>query len=357
MVKTIHVLISILLILVGCVPPTRPVGRETPTYQSPGDLQVVTDNIDVYFSDPKNRIDGEYRNGPEMNLVQAIDAARISVDVAVYSINLWSIRDALLDAYHRGLQVRIVMESDNITDEVPSQLQAEGISILGDRRESLMHNKFVILDRQDVWTGSMNLTVGSSYFDNNNLVHLRSSEIAEIYLSEFDEMFVHDMFGKDVIISTLDPKILIGDTQVEVFFSPDDGVARHIVELINSSRESLYFMAYSFTSDEIGSAIIQRSKSGVNVQGVMDDGQIKSNTGTEYDSFKQAGILVTEDRNSSLMHHKVIVIDRSIVITGSYNFSRNAEINNDENIIVIHDLGIATLFIQEFEKIISNIPQ
>jgi phosphatidylserine/phosphatidylglycerophosphate/cardiolipin synthase-like enzyme len=357
MVKIFHLLI-ITFILVSCVPDSRSTDNVTLTNQaSANSLIADVGNIDVYFSDPGQRIDGDYRNGPEMYLVQAINAARISVDMAVYSINLWSIRDALLDAFHRGLQVRIVMESDNITDDVPLELQAGGISILGDRRESLMHNKFVILDRQDVWTGSMNFTVGSSYYDNNNFVHLRSSEIADNYLTEFNEMYVQDMFGRDVITSTPHPQVLIGGSQIEVYFSPDDGVAGHIVDLINEAQESIYFMAYSFTSDDIGLAIISRSENGILVVGVMDDSQVRSNTGTEFDRFIQAGLKVYKDGNSGLMHNKVIIIDRKIVITGSYNFSRNAEINNDENVIVIHNPEIAKKYIQEFEKILSEVSQ
>jgi len=312
------------------------------------------ETIDVYFSDPAKRVDGDYRNGPDKYLVQAINEARISVDIAIYSINLWSIRDALLDAYHRGLQVRIVLESDNMYDDIPRELRAAGINIVGDRREGLMHNKFAILDRQDVWTGSMNFTIGSMYYDNNNLVHIHSTEVAEDYLVEFDEMFLMDMFGRDVISDTPHPLVKVGDTLFEVYFSPDDGIADVLVDLINNANESIYFMAYSFTSDDIGAAIIGRSQAGLFVRGVMDDGQIKSNTGTEYDSFLQAGIRVLNDGNSGLMHNKVIIIDRKIVITGSYNFSKSAETSNDENVVVIHNSEISEKYLQEFERILTE---
>jgi len=351
MVKIFRIFI-IPFILFGCVPGAFTIDKLTPIQPTQG--TPLVEIIDVYFSDPGKRIEGEYRNGPDKYLVQAIDEARISVDIAVYSINLWSIRDALLDAYHRGLQVRIVIESDNMSDDVPQELKAEGINIIGDRREGLMHNKFAIIDRQDVWTGSMNFTIGSFYYDNNNLVHIHSTDLAENYLTEFDEMFLRDMFGRDVINDTLHPQVMVGDTWFEVYFSPDDGVAERIVELVNNANESIYFMAYSFTSDDIGAAIVERSQAGIFVNGVMDEGQIKSNIGTEYDSFIQAGIIVLKDGNSGLMHNKVIIIDREIVITGSYNFSRSAETVNDENVVVIHNSDISEKYLQEFEKILTE---
>lgn len=360
-------------ILVGCVPsPYSNVGL-TPTWQTPApgvidgsNLPSVTSgssqadtlkDIDVYFSDPLHRIEGEYRGGPDEYLVQAINVAKVSVDIAMYSINLWSIRDALLDAFHRGLQVRIVMESDNLDDDVPQELKTAGISILGDRREGLMHNKFVILDRQDVWSGSMNLTIGSAYYDNNNLIHLHSVEVAEDYLQEFDEMFVRDMFGKDVVPETPHPQVMVGDILVEVYFSPDDGVAGYIVDLISNAQESIFFMAYSFTSNDIGAAIVEREQAGITVAGVMDEGQIISNTGTKFDPFLQAGINVYKDGNAGLMHHKVIIIDRKIVIAGSYNFSKNAETNNDENVVVIRSPEIAKKYLEEFGRVSTEAGQ
>ncbi len=345
-------IIFIPFILFGCVP--RPYIDDDLALTQQSRLISLTetaDIIDVYFSEPAQRIDGDYHNGPEQFLVDAIENAKISVDIAAYNMNLWSVRDAVMDAFHSGLQVRIVMDSDNISDDVPQELKAEGINIIGDRRESLMHNKFVILDRQDVWTGSMNLTIGSAYFDNNNLIHVYSTDVAENYLVEFDEMFLRDMFGSDVVSDTPHPQVMVGNTQFDVYFSPDDDVAGHIVDLVANATESIFFLAYSFTSDAIGSAIIEKWQAGVFVTGLMDEGQIQSNTGSEYDSFRKAGLSVRKDGNSGLMHHKVIIIDRKIVITGSYNFSRSAETKNDENVIVIHNPEIAEKYLQEFEKI------
>ena len=50
------------------------------------------------------------------------------------------------------------------------------------------------------------------------------------------------------------------------------------------------------------------------------------------------------------MHHKVIIIDDETVITGSYNFSRNAERSNDENILIIKNKEIAREFNREFRR-------
>ncbi|MCJ7584749.1 MAG: phospholipase D-like domain-containing protein [Anaerolineales bacterium] len=343
----------LLFALAACTPqPPATESIVTPSVVTP--TVVTTDWFQVYFTNPADLMAEDYAGGPDEALADAIHAARLSLDVAVYSLNLWSIRDALLDAWHRGVVVRMVMESDNMDSDEAQALIAAGIPILGDRREGLMHDKFVVIDRQEVWTGSMNFTTGGAYKDNNNLIRIRSTEVAQDYTQEFNEMFVEDKFGPNVVADTPYPSLTIGDTSLEIYFSPDDGVAARLVTLIQSAQESINFMAYSFTSNDIGAAVLERAAAGVTVAGVMDAGQVVSNQGSEYDPFLQAGLDIRLDGNPGLMHHKVIIIDGSIVITGSYNFSASAEEVNDENLILIYSPDIAAQYLAEFMRIYAQ---
>jgi len=97
---------------------------------------------------------------------------------------------------------------------------------------------------------------------------------------------------------------------------------------------------------------MQQAQAGLNVAGVMDADQVTSSQGTEYDAFMQAGMNVRLDGNQDgLLHHKVIIIDQYIVITGSYNFTASAEENNDENVVIIFSQEIAAKFMQEFQHV------
>ena len=343
------VLLSLVFLISACQPmPAEPVAQpvipepvnEYVVQEIPLDIGYGVDGgwYELYFTDP-TAPDAEYfRGGPDVRLAAAIDNARLSVDLAVYSFSLWSIRDALLDAMRRGVQVRVVMESSNRDRDVPQELIDAGISILGDRREGLMHDKFVIIDRTEVWVGSMNFTTGGAYLDNNNLLRIRSQKLVENYQTEFDEMFVGDHFGPDTVSDTPNPTTFVNGTMIETYFSPDDGVAEKIINVLANAQESIYFMAYSFTSDDISSVLQERAANGVTVAGVMDYSQIQSNGEYgEYDVLAQAGFDVKQDGIEGLLHHKVFIIDSEIVITGSYNFSSSAEERNDENILIIYN--------------------
>lgn len=344
-------------IVTSCTLIRQPVeSPETPEILHSTALTPIDGWYDVYFCNPDSPTAGTFRGGPDDALAKAIRDARLSVDAAIYHLNLWSIRDALIAAHQAGTAVRVVVESDNLDEVEIQELREAGIEVLGDRRESLMHNKFVIIDRSDVWTGSMNFTTTGAYFNDNNLIHIRFPSLAENYTTEFDEMFVSDMFGDDVVIDTPFPVLSLDHAKIETYFSPDDNTAGRIIELIRQARDSLVFMMYSFTSDDIADAILERAAAGVHVVGIFEESQYLANIGTEFDRLVDAGLEVHLDGNPRNMHHKVMIIDGNTVITGSYNFSQNAEVQNDENTLVIHNGEIAALYTREFERVFSHVP-
>jgi phosphatidylserine/phosphatidylglycerophosphate/cardiolipin synthase-like enzyme len=347
MKKIILPLLVLIIIAAACSP-----GANQPATVKP--IASATSGEDwykVYFTDPTAPNASSYRGGPDEDLAAAIDQARLSVDMAIYDLNLWSIRDALIAAYRRGVSVRVVTESDNMDEQEVQELKQAGIQVLGDRHESLMHDKFVVIDRREVWTGSMNLTTGGAYLDNNNLIRIQSTKLGEAYTGEFDQMFVDDHFSSEKTPQIPNPIVTVNGSPIEVYFSPEDGTLEHILSAVNSATRCISFLAYSFTSDELAQALIDRSKAGVTVTGVFDKDQYHSNAGPEYDTLHSAGLDVWLDGNPRLMHHKVIIIDGSVVITGSYNFSNNAEHSNDENTLIIHNPDIAAQYLAEFQHI------
>ena len=78
------------------------------------------------------------------------------------------------------------------------------------------------------------------------------------------------------------------------------------------------------------------------------------NIGTEFDNLRDNGLGVHLDGNPRNMHHKVIIIDEKIVITGSYNFSQSAEERNDENVLFIHNAEVAETYLNEFERVLAK---
>jgi phosphatidylserine/phosphatidylglycerophosphate/cardiolipin synthase-like enzyme len=123
--------------------------------------------------------------------------------------------------------------------------------------------------------------------------------------------------------------------------------------LIRGAKDRIYVAIYSFTSDRLAEALIEARRRGVDVRVVMERREANV-TGSEYPRLLGAGVDVRLDANPGLMHHKFMVIDGEIVVTGSYNWSAAAEERNDENLVVIRDKGVAGAFEREFERIWSQ---
>jgi phosphatidylserine/phosphatidylglycerophosphate/cardiolipin synthase-like enzyme len=123
-----------------------------------------------------------------------------------------------------------------------------------------------------------------------------------------------------------------------------------LISLINRANRSVYVAVYSFTRDSLATALISAKERGVEVRVVIERERAYEQ-GSEYPRLKSAGVDVRLDGNPNSMHHKFMVIDGYVVVTGSYNWSSAAEDRNDENIVVILDRDVAQRFVQEFERI------
>ncbi len=361
MQRVCNILLVVGLLLSACgqsspTPDVETTESPTPdTELTPVDLQtgygVQGSWFELYFTDPVDPFSSQATGGVDGPLVAAIDSARLSIDVAAYSLTLNSVRNALLNAQDRGVTLRMVMESTNMDSSDVEILLEAGVPIVGDKRDGLMHDKFMVIDKSEVWLGSMNFTDSGAYDSNNHIIRIRSAEMAENFTREFEEMYLENSFGENVRRETPHPTLTIDSTRVDTFFSPDDGVASQIATVLSGADESVHFLAFSFTSNDLGDIVREKAEAGLIVQGVMDEEQVKSNQGTEYDPFKQMDLAVRIDGIDGQMHHKVFIIDESIVVVGSYNFSKAAEERNDEVVLIIYNEAIARQFMMEFQRV------
>lgn len=314
----------------------------------------------AYFTEPTG---SDQVTNPEgglgADLVWLIDRAETSVDIAAYDFELPNVAYALVAAHRRGVGVRLVTESDNFEGEALGLLLEAGIPVVGDPSDDgLMHNKFAVIDGQWVWTGSWNMTENGTRRNNNNVVLIASTALAENYGVEFEEMMA-GQFGPTSPVNTPYPRVVITvesddgqerQVEVETLFAPEGAVAKEVIAEIEAAQDRIRFMSFVFTSEEIAQAMVARAEAGVVVQGVMESRSAGSPY-SQYDRLRRAVHDVLLDGNPYIMHHKVIIIDDETVILGSYNFSRSAETDNDENVLIIHDREVTGAFVDEFGRV------
>ena len=313
----------------------------------------LADPIEVFFNDPYNA--PKDRTIQNM-ILDDIRGAKKTIDLATYNYTDTKTAKALIDAVHRGVKVRLVIDEDNARKDVISDLRDGGVSVITAESNGLMHAKYIIIDNAVVISGSANMTLSSFSSDNNFMVRMESPEAAKVFTAEFEEMFLDCIFGEESPRSKGASAIKLEDgTTVYIRFSPDDGIDDMIEKLIAAANESVYMLAYSFASRDIAERLQDADKNGLDVIVVCEDSKAYTDGGGQCGPLSEAGMQVYVDGYpDTLMHEKVIILDDKVVIAGSYNFTRSADKRNDEQVLVIQSPEIADLFLGEFDKILEE---
>tara|TARA_R110000868_G_scaffold235273_9_gene489159 strand:- start:17260 stop:19176 length:1917 start_codon:yes stop_codon:yes gene_type:complete len=364
--------------------------------------------IKVYFNMPSGNlsVEGNFSWDLIGTLESLIDSSSTSIDLCIYDLENPRIAHALIRAKERGVRIRIVTDNHNRTDsgeideEMWRLLGTAGIISLDDDGDiyrpgnkiednSLvnagadMHNKFAVIDYLSpeieddiVWTGSTNLTYTGA-FNTNNVVVLKDSEVAKVYTEEFKQMWGGDedlpnpsrsVFHKDkrdVSQHIFD----VGGTKVEIYFAPINrdrskpSVSDRLVELVkNETQSDIKFQAFSITPNIPLSKIIWETSNStkIKLEGVIDPSFYSryKNTGDIWGSPEAVtnNRMILPAKETRKLHHKILLLDSEnpdstdvgVVVTGSYNFSNNAEVNNDENTLIIFSDEIAEQYAADF---------
>ncbi len=141
--------------------------------------------------------------------------------------------------------------------------------------------------------------------------------------------------------------------RLSAYFCPEDGCSQVVIQWIERANESIDLAMYSFTLDSIGEALVKAKERGIRVRVILEAERIDRYS--EYGRLRAAGVEVKLDRNSYLMHDKFMVIDGSVVLTGSFNYTWSGDRKNDENLVVIVDGRVASAFESEFDEMWSGV--
>lgn len=141
-----------------------------------------------------------------------------------------------------------------------------------------------------------------------------------------------------------------GEPFVEAHFSPGEGCLRRIRGMLDGARRSADLCVYTITDNRISERIVAAHRRGVVVRVVTDDEKARD-PGSDVVDLARVGIRVLVDDSPFFMHHKFAIFDDDVLLTGSYNWTRSAADNNEENLILSNDRRLVTSFRTEFERL------
>jgi cardiolipin hydrolase len=136
----------------------------------------------------------------------------------------------------------------------------------------------------------------------------------------------------------------------EAHFSPGDDCRNRIARLLDSAQHTVDICVFTITDDRISGPIVAAHRRGVAVR-ILTDNEKAEDLGSDVPEFRREGIPLRIDHTPAHMHHKFAVFDGSLVLTGSYNWTRGAADENEENLIVTSDPRLVGSFAKAFERL------
>jgi phosphatidylserine/phosphatidylglycerophosphate/cardiolipin synthase-like enzyme len=318
-----------------------------------------------------------------------IEPAEETLELALYDIRLHDepaeiVRGAIVGAHERGVNVRLVYNLDPVDERTPvppppktepsliESLPFETAAVPG--WPDLMHHKYVVRDRDAVWTGSTNWTDDSWTREENVIVVVYSTGVAIRYQEDFSQLWKKRDVSKAGKVPT--ESLKVGDAQVRTWFSPKRGerLAHRIADVIGRAEERVRVASPVITSGPILGTLAELAADGVvDLAGVVDRTQIRevleqwrrngNNTWKEPSlRFLMSRAGFTGKRSTpyapgsvhDYMHAKVTVADDTVFI-GSFNLSHSGE-TNAEDVLEIHDPALADRMAEFVDSVRERYP-
>ena len=284
---------------------------------------------------------------------------RHTIHAAVFNINDPRITDALIRAHRAGVEVRIVTDAHKLRPTATwmtgdDALLAAGVPLLGlgHPGNGAMHLKLAVYDGKKVETGSFNWETGSSTENHENMILLEDRAITAAYAAQFERI-------AGGVSEATRPGSNLGAAR-SAFFGPDEKLHELMGELVDRATKSVRVAMFTAKGDGDGGALtrlfgklIEAKRRGLDVTVIFDahiaepfDFHGRQSGDDQTDEWlERSGVHVVraDNRTSAFasMHHKFMVVDDEIAVTGAFNWYWDAAFINDEDVLVLRDARVA----------------
>lgn len=353
-------------------------------------------DIRAYFQSKRAGLEAQLA----ARIVEFIAATETSLDCAIYDLRHPEILAALAQlAQRRHVRLRIAFDGggerngglggDPKPDGTAQALDNAGLgqhaTAIHEHGRHLMHDKFMVRDGRDVWVGSANMTVGGLELQDNNCLDLSSPALAATYTATFEALISPHHQHAEAHASVEPAPVAVGDARVTPYFAPQagEGIEDTLIAAIRHARR-IRIIAFLIGDPGILDALLPfASNHAFDIRGVYDPHGMQDVTryighhGHEAHAGRTGkGAHAAPDdarfwflrdprfiaapthgfapgREQDFMHNKVIIIDDRLVFTGSYNFSENAEAN-DETLLAIESPALAAAYTSYFDVLYAT---
>lgn len=299
-------------------------------------------------------------------IIEAINRTKHTLDIALYNLQITEAVQAMMSARDRGVRVRVIFDYAHVYPSAGRQIQAvidSGIDtrvMKGRGGSGSMHCKYAVYDGELLETGSANWSLSAENASYENIMFVPDPHIIQGYRADFEWMWSQakpagspGAPSKKPVPPPADPAPSVnfnGTVLPSYIFSPRGGTEGAIVRAIDASTVEVDVAMFSFTSKPIMEAFKRASARGVKVKLLLYS---KSAFPFRQDVSKnRIELRLAEGRvGNGLMHNKFAVLDRALLVNGSFNWSATAENLNTENTIFTMSPAYVAPYKAEFDKL------
>ena len=186
--------------------------------------------------------------------------------------------------------------------------------------------------------------------DELNRLRNRSFDLAREQMTGTDNLEVVGWLEEVVKVIVNASKGPVDAGVAEAYFMPGDDGAAKIERLFRGASSTVDVCVFTITDNRLARALIDAHRRGVKIRVISDD-EKAFDRGSDIDWIHDAGVGVRTDRSESHMHHKFAIFDKKLLLTGSYNWTRGAARDNQENFVVVDDARLIRSYSETFEKL------
>ncbi|WP_246836018.1 phospholipase D-like domain-containing protein [Leptospira yasudae] len=304
--------------------------------------------IQSFFSFPGRYIPLPQKRNVRDEILKRIESAESSIDFWIYSFDDPEILAELQRAAKRGITISIVADPDK---DYPQELVRSGLFRRWER-SGLQHSKILIIDRKTVFLGSGNFTWYGLENDLNGYVSF------DLFETEWESFYSFLEEDPGIHVLEIPP--------FQFYISPEKGrlIQNLILRDVDASRESVRYLIFDHFDSVLTSRLAYANRRGVAVQGVYDspvdeEGKFLANAFDRPDSKifgdgNEETISSDSFGKGGLLHHKTMLIDGRILLSGSYNFSVSARDSNREILFRTKDPSLVEAYSREWDRVAAG---
>lgn len=280
----------------------------------------------------------------------AIMRAKSSVTLVIYTLTDRAIIQKLNSKSKEGVKVKIVCDA-KASAELDNKLD-KGIALIKRFSMGLMHQKILIIDDKQTWIGSANMSSESLRHHGNLVAAIESEALASMATAKAFSLKAYERTQ----IYPLET-FSIGNQPLELWFLPDNSKAiSRLRQLLLTAEKSIRIAMFTWTRKDLAYEVIAAHKRGIDVSVVIDKGTSTGASQSIVKLLKKHKVPVRVNKGSQLLHHKFMLVDDSVLVNGSANWTLAAFEKNDDCFFILSALKPdQRVFLSSlWKKIISN---